>query len=392
MARFAAVCLLAAAACCLLRSLAFVPAPATRSDALTTATGAAVIATIPAGADAFVYKGKEYFDVFYGIEPLAWAFCGFCIVYYGAVLKNALQHACMRGKEYFDVFYGIEPLAWAFCGFCIVYYGAVLKNAAQKYNIPPPAQPPKVGGFIGKEDLKPGNFLLISGRLKVIDFGIAKRISNDTTNIQRDTSVGTLSYMAPEAVKQGQLKLGRASDIWSLGIILYQMVYGTPPLAHLDPMQRLLRLNDPVLRIELLGHRSDSEVAWPKGWKALGKSGESIHGLGAVPDTPTSRMEEFMWNSRPCRGNALHRAALENDLEGAQAALRKGSAALVKERFSYETEFRGQKQEGSGEAIHLAASRGNVELVKLLLAKNADLEAQVSRGELGQPPVSQAQA
>ena len=57
MARFAAVCLLAAAACCLLRSLAFVPAPATRSDALTTATGAAVIATIPAGADAFVYKG-----------------------------------------------------------------------------------------------------------------------------------------------------------------------------------------------------------------------------------------------------------------------------------------------------------------------------------------------
>ena len=57
MARLAAVCILAAAACCLLRSLAFVPAPATRSDALATATGAAVIATIPAGADAFVYKG-----------------------------------------------------------------------------------------------------------------------------------------------------------------------------------------------------------------------------------------------------------------------------------------------------------------------------------------------
>ncbi|CAJ1390449.1 unnamed protein product [Effrenium voratum] len=100
-------------------------------------------------------------------------------------------------------------------------------------------------------DLKPGNFLLINGRLKVIDFGIAKRISNDTTNIQRDASVGTLSYMAPEAVKQGQLKLGRASDIWSLGIILYQMIYGHPPLAHLEPMQRLLRLNDPTLRIEL---------------------------------------------------------------------------------------------------------------------------------------------
>eukprot|EP00930_Biecheleria_cincta_P018341 TRINITY_DN14324_c0_g2_i1.p1 TRINITY_DN14324_c0_g2~~TRINITY_DN14324_c0_g2_i1.p1 ORF type:complete len:839 (-),score=158.42 TRINITY_DN14324_c0_g2_i1:106-2622(-) len=111
-------------------------------------------------------------------------------------------------------------------------------------------------------DLKPGNFLLVNGRLKVIDFGIAKKISNDTTNISRDASVGTLSYMAPEAVKQGQLKLGRASDIWSLGIILYQMAYGHPPFAHLEPMQRLLRLNDPALCIQfppdhrLAGHSS----------------------------------------------------------------------------------------------------------------------------------------
>mmetsp|Transcript_22650 Transcript_22650/g.40952 ORF Transcript_22650/g.40952 Transcript_22650/m.40952 type:complete len:777 (-) Transcript_22650:65-2395(-) len=105
-------------------------------------------------------------------------------------------------------------------------------------------------------DLKPGNFLLVNGRLKVIDFGIAKRISNDTTNISRDASVGTLSYMAPEAVKQGQLKLGRASDIWSLGIILYQMVYGRPPFADLEPMQRLLRLSDPSFFIQFpSGHR-----------------------------------------------------------------------------------------------------------------------------------------
>ena len=58
---------------------------------------------------------------------------------------------CPQGKEYFDVFYGIDPLAWAFCGFSIVYFGAVLKNAAQKYNISPDKTPPKVGGFVGKE-------------------------------------------------------------------------------------------------------------------------------------------------------------------------------------------------------------------------------------------------
>jgi len=114
-------------------------------------------------------------------------------------------------------------------------------------------------------DLKPGNFLLVDGRLKVIDFGIAKRISNDTTNISRDASVGTLSYMAPEAVKQGQLKLGRASDIWSLGIILYQMIYGQPPFAHLEPMQRLLRLSDPCLSIKFpSGHRLEGHSASTK--------------------------------------------------------------------------------------------------------------------------------
>jgi len=59
--------------------------------------------------------------------------------------------------------------------------------------------------------------------------------------------------MAPEAVKQGTIKLGRAADIWSLGIILYQMVYQRSPFAHLDPMQRLLALVDPSVDVEFPG-------------------------------------------------------------------------------------------------------------------------------------------
>lgn len=39
-------------------------------------------------------------------------------------------------------------------------------------------------------DLKPANFVLVKGRLKIIDFGIAKAIANDTVNIQRDVQVG----------------------------------------------------------------------------------------------------------------------------------------------------------------------------------------------------------
>jgi serine/threonine protein kinase len=53
-------------------------------------------------------------------------------------------------------------------------------------------------------DLKPANFVLVSGQVKLIDFGIAKACSRDTTAIFRENVTGTVRYMSPEALKSAQ--------------------------------------------------------------------------------------------------------------------------------------------------------------------------------------------
>lgn len=145
-------------------------------------------------------------------------------------------------------------------------------------------------------DLKPANFVLVKGRLKIIDFGIAKAIANDTVNIQRDQQIGTVNYMSPEAINKmtnlnvlkvchtppalieyhgdGKslmyVQLSYPSDVWSLGCILYQMVYGSPPFSHIQggPLSKMNVIANPAHRIEY------PDIAIPRG--ATGIDGEAV--------------------------------------------------------------------------------------------------------------------
>jgi serine/threonine protein kinase len=50
-------------------------------------------------------------------------------------------------------------------------------------------------------DLKPANFLLVGGRMKLIDFGIASSVQSDMTSVFKDAQAGTFNYMSPESIQ-----------------------------------------------------------------------------------------------------------------------------------------------------------------------------------------------
>ena len=122
-------------------------------------------------------------------------------------------------------------------------------------------------------DLKPSNILvtLRDGRPvpKVIDFGISKavnqRLTERTLFTEYGQMIGTPQYMSPEQAEMNELDVDTRSDIYSLGVILYELLTGLTPLdgdrlrsAGYAEMQRLIREEEPLrpsVRLSTVGEQ-----------------------------------------------------------------------------------------------------------------------------------------
>ena len=105
-------------------------------------------------------------------------------------------------------------------------------------------------------DLKPANVLLAGGPEvplevsvpKVSDFGLVKRLDDDSAQTQSGAVIGTPAYMAPEQAGGHNRDVGPHTDVYALGVILYECLTGRPPFQAASPLETLAQVihDEPV--------------------------------------------------------------------------------------------------------------------------------------------------
>jgi hypothetical protein len=167
-------------------------------------------------------------------------------------------------------------------------------------------------------DVKPAN--VIVGRddhVKVTDFGIA-RAAGDTTLTAVGSVLGTAAYMSPEQASGAEV--GPSSDVYSMGIVLYEMLTGAPPfdadtpvalaLKHVSedvpaPSVRSPEVPDELDRVVERATNRRPELRYPNGTEMAGALRSSKRATAPLPAAAPAAVESPVATPRPPRGRPV---------------------------------------------------------------------------------------
>ena len=200
-------------------------------------------------------------------------------------------------------------------------------------------------------DIKPDNILLAGdGRILVSDFGIARAAAEDSRLTVTGIAVGTPAYMSPEQA-MGEREVDGRSDIYSLGVVGYQMLCGEPPFAasntpamlmkHMVEPPRPLRERAPDVPPALAAAIHHALEKRPEDrWRDASAFRDALRGGGqaaparGAPRAPRPAVEEQWWPAAPVLPAPGRLPRRFDAPRGANAAV---DEALISERIG---EFR----------------------------------------------------
>ncbi|WP_437506636.1 serine/threonine protein kinase [Sorangium sp. So ce1099] len=145
-------------------------------------------------------------------------------------------------------------------------------------------------------DLKPSNVMLVPGEdtgelVKILDFGLVKVLADDSEELtQQGSFLGSPRFMSPEQISHGKVDL--RTDVYSLGVIVYQMLCGKVPFEAQNSVQILIaHLQQPVPRMR----ERNPEADVPEPLEAF-----VLRCLSKEPDGRPANMEAFIRGLGEC--------------------------------------------------------------------------------------------